>query len=117
MEPLGQQVSSTTNQRGMGNDLLGICINGIIFFIRKSPFPQNKGADRRPSIHALYTRENVLSLNNPGNIPLGELIAEALNISPEEYHELQQMLDRAMTAWTAMRKITGYGIGSMPTRR
>jgi hypothetical protein len=89
----------------------------FIFFIRKSPFPQNKGADRRPSIHALYTRENVLSLNNPGNIPLGELIAEALNISPEEYHELQQMLDRAMTAWTAMRKITGYGIGSMPTRR
>ena len=81
-------------------NLLGICINGIHFFIRKSPFPQNKGADRRPSIHALYTRENVLSLNNPGNIPLGELIAEALNISPEEYHELQQMLDRAMTAWT-----------------
>ena len=56
-------------------------------------------------------------MNNLGNIPLGELIAEALNISPEEYHELQQMLDRAMTAWTAMRKITGYGIGSMPTRR
>ena len=65
---------------------------------------------------AFYIGEKVLGLNDR-EYPLGELTAEVLNITPEEYHDLQQMLDRAMTAWTAMRKITGYGIGSMPTRR
>lgn len=44
---------------------------------------------------AFYIGERVLGLNGR-EYPLGELTAEVLNISPEEYHELQQMLDRAM---------------------
>lgn len=39
--------------------------------------------------------EKVLGLNDR-EYPLGELTAEVLNISPEEYHELRRMLDRAM---------------------
>ena len=44
---------------------------------------------------AFYIGEKVLGLNNR-EYPLGELTAEVLNISPEEYHELQRMLDKAM---------------------
>ena len=44
---------------------------------------------------AFYIGEKVLGLNNR-EYPLGELTAEILNISPEEYHELQRMLDKAM---------------------
>lgn len=32
---------------------------------------------------------------NDREYPLGELTAEVLNISPEEYHELRRMLDKA----------------------
>ena len=39
--------------------------------------------------------EKVLGLNDR-EYPLGELTAEVLNISPEAYHELRRMLDRAM---------------------
>lgn len=44
---------------------------------------------------AFYIGEKVLGLNDR-EYPLGELTAEALNISPEEYHELRRMLDKAM---------------------
>ena len=44
---------------------------------------------------AFYIGEKVLGLNDR-EYPLGELTAEVLNISPEEYHELQRMLDKAM---------------------
>ena len=44
---------------------------------------------------AFYIGEKVLGLNDR-EYPLGELTAEVLNITPEEYHDLQQMLDRAM---------------------
>ena len=44
---------------------------------------------------AFYIGEKVLGLNDR-EYPLGELTAEVLNISPEEYHELRRMLDRAM---------------------
>lgn len=44
---------------------------------------------------AFYIGEKVLGLNNR-EYPLGELTAEVLNISPEKYHELQRMLDKAM---------------------
>ena len=37
---------------------------------------------------AFYIGEKVLGLNDR-EYPLGELTAEVLNISPEEYHELQ----------------------------
>ena len=43
---------------------------------------------------AFYIGEKVLGLNDR-EYPLGELTAEVLNISPEEYHELQRTLDRA----------------------
>ena len=43
---------------------------------------------------AFYIGEKVLGLNNR-EYPLGELTAEVLNISPEEYHELRRMLDKA----------------------
>ena len=44
---------------------------------------------------AFYIGEKVLGLNDR-EYPLGELTAEVLNISPEEYHELRRMLDKAM---------------------
>ena len=44
---------------------------------------------------AFYIGEKVLGLNGR-EYPLGELTAEVLNISPEKYHELQRMLDKAM---------------------
>lgn len=44
---------------------------------------------------AFYIGEKVLGLNDR-EYPLGELTAEALNISPEEYHELRRMLDKVM---------------------
>lgn len=44
---------------------------------------------------AFYIGEKVLGLNDR-EYPLGELTAEVLNISPEKYHELQRMLDKAM---------------------
>ena len=43
---------------------------------------------------AFYIGEKVLGLNDR-EYPLGELTAEVLNISPEEYHELRWMLDKA----------------------
>ncbi len=44
---------------------------------------------------SFYIGEKVLGLNDR-EYPLGELTAEVLNISPEEYQELQQMLDKAL---------------------
>ena len=44
---------------------------------------------------AFYIGEKVLGLNDR-EYPLGELTAEALNISPQEYHGLRRMLDKAM---------------------
>lgn len=43
---------------------------------------------------AFYIGDKVLGLNDR-EYPLGELTAEVLNISPEEYHELRRMLDKA----------------------
>ena len=43
---------------------------------------------------AFYIGEKVLGLNGR-EYPLGKLTAEVLNISPEEYQELQGTLDRA----------------------
>ncbi len=44
---------------------------------------------------SFYIGEKVLGLNDR-EYPLGELTAEVLNISPEEYQKLQQMLDKAL---------------------
>lgn len=43
---------------------------------------------------AFYIGDKVLGMNDR-EYPLGELTAEVLNISPEEYHELRRMLDKA----------------------
>ena len=52
---------------------------------------------------AFYIGEKVLGLNDR-EYPLGELTAEVLNISPEEYHELQRMLDKAMESMDCYEK-------------
>lgn len=44
---------------------------------------------------AFYIGDKVLGLNGQ-EYPLGELTAEVLNISPEEYHELQRIMGSAM---------------------
>ena len=44
---------------------------------------------------AFYIGEKVLGLNDR-EYPLGELTAEVLNISPEEYQELHRTMGRAM---------------------
>ena len=44
---------------------------------------------------AFYIGEKVLGLNGR-EYPLGELTAEVLNISPEEYHGLWRLLDKAV---------------------
>ena len=52
---------------------------------------------------AFYIGEKVLGLNDR-EYPLGELTAEVLNISPEEYHELRRMLDRAIDSMRRYEK-------------
>ena len=52
---------------------------------------------------AFYIEEKVLGLNDR-EYPLGELTAEVLNISPEEYHELRRMLDRAIDSMRRYEK-------------
>ena len=52
---------------------------------------------------AFYIGEKVLGLNDREH-PLGELTAEVLNISPEEYHELRRMLDKAMESMDRYEK-------------
>ena len=52
---------------------------------------------------AFYIGEKVLGLNGR-EYPLGELTAEVLNISPEEYHELWRMLDKAMDSMDRYEK-------------
>lgn len=52
---------------------------------------------------AFYIREKVLGLNGR-EYPLGELTAEVLNISPEEYHELRRMLDKARDSMNRYEK-------------
>ena len=44
---------------------------------------------------AFYIGDKVLGLNGQ-EYPLGELTAEVLNISPEEYHELQRIMGSAL---------------------
>ena len=50
---------------------------------------------------AFYIGEKTLDLNGH-SFPLGELTAEVLNITPDEYHKLRRMLTKAV------RKMANY---------
>ena len=64
---------------------------------------------------AFYIGEKVLGLNDR-EYPLGELTAEVLNISPEEYHELHRIMGGAMENMDRYEKISRCRTGSTPTR-